>query len=222
MNELQKAIEEATELKNKKKLEEFKKQQERMEIIAEKNQINNLDSWWSIQGDSPDVYQTVKKHIIDQRDPFELFNFDTTVSPDEIADKLDRRINDISRIKNMRSKEIYSWIADIVDEHGDKMVDKFNNVYQFGITDSDDLEFPFTFDFKHGKGDFFMGLPSDVDEEAVCKIMLSEKDFHGLIDKNISVTSALLRRKIRITGGVKGAKAAQRLVNDFVYPYLIG
>ena len=105
------------------------------------------------------------------------------------------------------------------------MVPKFDRVFGFEITDSDDVVVPFTFDFKYGKGEVFLGKIEERDylknESLSCTIRMSEKDFHGLLDKNLGVKEALFKSKIRISGGLSGATNAWDLVNNFLKPYMI-
>lgn len=104
------------------------------------------------------------------------------------------------------------------------MVAKFGKVFQFGILDETDTEVPITIDFKNGKGDIFIGNPvedNDGKQNVACKVKITEKDFHRILDRDLGVKKALLSGKIRIEGGVSGLNAAQALVNDFLNPYLI-
>lgn len=118
---------------------------------------------------------------------------------------------------------MYTWLADVVDEQGPDMVQRFGKVFQFGILDDTDTEVPITIDFKNGKGDIFVGNPSDEEskQNVACKVKITEKDFHRILDRDLGVKKAILTGKIRIEGGVSGLNAAQALVNDFLNPYLI-
>jgi hypothetical protein len=67
------------------------------------------------------------------------------------------------------------------------MKKKLNKIYMFGIVDSENKEIPLTLDFKTGKGDFYIGdpkniNPDEIDNTIACKIKMSEKVFHDLLD----------------------------------------
>lgn len=113
------------------------------------------------------------------------------------------------------------YLADAIDQNGSTMVDKFHSIYQFQVTDDHDVEFPFTMDFKNGKGDFYLGNPpAGSDGALACKIKMTEKDFHKLLDNEIGVKQAVMQRKLKIEGGVTGVNAAYKLLNEFLNPYL--
>jgi len=119
---------------------------------------------------------------------------------------------------------MFTWLADVIDEQGPDMVEKFGKVFQFGILDETDTEVPITIDFKNGKGDIFLGNPrvdSEGKQNVACKVKVTEKDFHKILEGDLGVKKALLTGKIRIEGGVSGMNSAQALVNDFLNPYLI-
>ena len=59
----------------------------------------------------------------------------------------DRRIQDLQYIKHPRSKEMYNWICDVVDEQGGNMNKQLGLAYVIKIRDADDIEVPITMDF---------------------------------------------------------------------------
>ena len=73
---------------------------------------------------------------------------------------------------------------------------------------------PVTFDFKSKKPTVYLGPPEVGGLDA--KVYMSEPDFHKIIDKDLGVHKAMLSRRIRIEGGLSGAKAANRLVSDLI------
>ena len=75
-------------------------------------------------------------------------------------------------------------------------------------------------DFKNGKGDFYLGNPPSDTEQLACKIKMTEKDFHRLLDSELGVKQAILQRRLKIEGGVSGVNNAYKLLNDFLNPYL--
>ena len=77
--------------------------------------------------------------------------------------KLRESYSDEMRIKNPRSREMYTWLRDVVGDQGEKMVPQLNRVFGFEITDAEDEVVPFTFDFKTGKGEFYLGTHEERD-----------------------------------------------------------
>lgn len=130
----------------------------------------------------------------------------------------DRKIRDLQYISNPRSKDLYMWLCDVVDEQGPNMNKKLGSRYVFKIKDAADVEVPITMDFSNEKGQFYVGKPT---EGVAAEIYLSEKDFHALLDKEVAVPKALLQGRIRVSGGISGINNAQRLVSTFLKPYVI-
>ena len=126
---------------------------------------------------------------------------------------------------------MYNWLSEVVEDKGEQMVGKLGKVYMFGIVDKNDKEFPITLDFEDGKGNFYIGDPREPEKwnvpekgeklKIACKITMSEKDFHGLLDQTLDIRKAIFSRRLKISGGIGGIKEANRLVNEFLKPYMI-
>ena len=91
---------------------------------------------------------------------------------------LDQRTKDLQSIKNLRSREIFLWICDVVDDEGEGLPNLKGKVYQFGIYDDDNEEIPITFDFKSEKPTVYLGLPEGSDKKLNSKISMSEPDLY--------------------------------------------
>ena len=88
---------------------------------------------------------------------------------------------------------MYLYMADIIEEQGESLVERFGKVFQFGILDETDTEVPITIDFKNGQGDIYIGSPKDSEEDNVaCKIKFKETDFHKVLDSELGVKKAIL------------------------------
>lgn len=194
----------------------------RDEWDAERKELLRQEDMWSIMSDLPDVLSLVPLHYLNEKiykNPYEITEDPEFDELDHI--QMDRHLRDVEKIRNPRSKEIFMYLADAVDQNGEKIVEKFGSIYQFQVTDDQDVEFPFTMDFKNGKGDFYLGNPPpDSDGELACKIKMTEKDFHRLLDRELKVKSAIMSRKLKIEGGMSGVSNAYKLLNDFLNPYL--
>lgn len=118
---------------------------------------------------------------------------------------------------------MYVWLCDVVQEQGPNMNKQLGKTYLFRIRDADDVEVPITLDFSGKEGQIFVGSPDQLskDKSTASEIYLSEKDFHALLDKELSVPQALLKGRIRVGGGMSGLKNAQQLVSSFLKPYMI-
>lgn len=76
-------------------------------------------------------------------------------------------------------------------------------------------------DFKNGKGNFYLGNPPSGSNDALaCKIKMTEKDFHRILDSELGVKKAIISRRLKIEGGASGVNNAYKLLNDFLNPYL--
>ena len=53
---------------------------------------------------------------------------------------LDQRKKDFQIIKNLRSRKIFLWICDVVDDQGEGLYNQKGEVDEFGIYDEDDKE----------------------------------------------------------------------------------
>ena len=100
---------------------------------------------------------------------------------------------------------MYNWICDVVEEQGETMNKQLGLAYIVKIRDAQDIEVPITMDFTHQNGQFYVGKP---EADVAAEISLSEKDFHGLLDQDLSVSKAILQGRIKISGGVGGLKNA--------------
>ena len=192
MKDLNDKIKEANELKEKKLLEKDKLEVEREEWERSRKQLLMQEDMWGLISGMPDVIPFYSPWQQDEGiHPFpkRFVNIDTDVP--EV--KLEKRLQEIKSIKNARSQEMYAWLGDVFDEQGPKMVEKLGKIYVFGISDEDDIEVPITFDFKNDKGNLYIGYPGEKDQEAVaCKITMSEKDFHRILDAELGTRKALL------------------------------
>jgi hypothetical protein len=76
--------------------------------------------------DMPDVLSIYPLHLMNPK----IFSYPTILGDlakdlkNDIEIFIDKRTRDIQLIKNIRSKELYSWISDAVEEHGSEMVNK--------------------------------------------------------------------------------------------------
>ena len=64
-----------------------------------------------------------------------------------------------------------------------------------------------------------MGKPAG--NNVAAEVSLSEKDFHALLDKDLGASQAIIQGRIKISGGMSGIKNAQKLVSNFIKPYMI-
>lgn len=78
---------------------------------------------------------------------------------------------------------MFNWICDVVEEQGSTMNKKLGQAYIIKIRDSDDLEVPITMDFTEKNGQFYVGKPKG--NEVAAEIVLSEKDFHAILDSDL-------------------------------------
>ena len=171
----------------------MKKKEMREEWEAERKELLRQEDMWSIMSDLPDVLSMVPLHYLNEK----IYKCPIEEDSDSDFDEMDlipmdRHLRDVEKIRNPRSKEIFMYLADAVDDHGDTMVQKFGSIYQFQVTDDQDVEFPFTMDFKNGKGDFYLGNPPSDTEQLACKIKMTEKDFHRLLDSELGVKQAIM------------------------------
>lgn len=178
---------------------------DRKEIVRDQDRF---PGWSEVPGD---VLSLAPHYVWDQRirnrpdyssDPLddrEEFKFSTEIPV------LDRRMKDLQSIKNLRSRELFAWICDVVDDEGENLPNLKGKLYQFGITDEDDMEVPVTFDFKSKKPMVYLGQPESADKALAAKVYMSEPDFHKILDKELGVNNAVLSRRIRIEGGLSGA-----------------
>lgn len=92
-----------------------------------------------------------------------------------------------------------------MDDEGENLPNLKGKIYQFGISDEDDIEVPVTFDFKSQKPMVYLGPPEGSDDKISAKVYMSEPDFHKILDKELGVNSAVMSRRVRIEGGLSGA-----------------
>lgn len=134
---------------------------------------------------------------------------------------LDQRTKDLQSIKNLRSREIFLWICDVVDDEGEGLPNLKGKVYQFGIYDDDNEEIPITFDFKSEKPTVYLGLPEGSDKKLNSKISMSEPDLYKILDTELGVPLAIASGRVRIEGGIFGARDAHQLVSELIQPFMI-
>ena len=142
----------------------MQKKAEQEEWERERRTLLEQEDMWSILADEPDILSIIPLHTLNDK----IFKCPILINEEDyIVDvkiQVDRRIADVQKIKNQRSKEMYTWLADVVEEQGPDMVQRFGKVFQFGILDETDTEVPITIDFKNGRGDIFVGNPGGDDD----------------------------------------------------------
>ena len=102
----------------------------RDEWEAERKELLRQEDMWSIMSDMPDVLSLVPLHYLNEKIYKCPIEVDEDTGFDEMDHiELDRHLKDLEKIKNPRSKEIFMYLADAVDENGALMVEKFGSIY---------------------------------------------------------------------------------------------
>ena len=101
----------------------MKKKEMREEWEAERKELLRQEDMWSIMSDLPDVLSMVPLHYLNEKIYKCPIEEDSDSDWDEMdLIPIDRHLRDVEKIRNPRSKEIFMYLADAVDENGDKMV----------------------------------------------------------------------------------------------------
>lgn len=96
----------------------------------ERKELLRQEDMWSIMSDLPDALSLFPLHYMNEK----IHKYPIELEEDTGYDEMDhiyfdRHLKDVEKIRDPRSKEIFMYLADAVDEHGGKMVAKFGSIY---------------------------------------------------------------------------------------------
>ena len=79
--------------------------------------------------DEPDILSIIPLHTLSDK----IFKCPIFINEEDyyvdVKIQVDRRISDVQKIRNQRSREMYTWLADVVEEQGPDMVQRFGKVF---------------------------------------------------------------------------------------------